>query len=163
MPLSAFSMGDPVKPEVEFLAKEFLQNLDNVHNEEVYSDHELEELPELVKEEVSSDDELSEVEEVPLHPNSYKRRQKKKYRDKRAVKRLAVQQNEGTTLKTVALKKRSASRAQGIPSSLSYQEEFIPSKPVWKAKPDNEKDEKEYSLEELVNDFGMKVIFWDGR
>lgn len=158
-----------VLPAVKFLARESLENLDH---EEVESDHECDSEEEImmqdpVIEEVDSDNWLEggpfEEEARKAQRNSKAARQKQKYREKRTAKRVMIQQEKGTTLKAVALKKRSNSGAQGVNSSSNFEEGFIPSKPAWKAMPDVEKDEKEYSLEELVNNFGMTVVDWDGR
>lgn len=166
-----YSKLSPVLPEVDFRAWESLENLDHDQHEEVESDHECEEIPDPVNKEVSSDDEPSDQEAGvsfreearTTQPSSRKSRQKQKYRNKRAAARIVAQQDDGTTLKSVASKKRSASGSLGIPSTSSYQKDFKPSKPSWKGTLDVEKNEREYSLHELVNDFAMKVIDWDGR
>ena len=156
-----------MQPAVKHSARAALESLVQEVNE---SDHELEEILGPVQEEVRSDDNISDQEDArnqedapKTNPSSFKSRNKKKYRAKRAETRLSIQKDQGTTLKAISLKKRSASRAKGVHSSTSYEEDFTPSNPGWKAMPDIEKDQKEYSLEELVDTFNMKVIDWDGR
>jgi len=163
----SYSIGSAVKPAVYFHAKESLEKLEQDQHEEAGSDYECDELPDPNEaprshqiEEVSSDCELSE----PGHPPTTRKvRNKIKYRQKRAAARLGEQHAGGTTLKAVALKKRSASTAQGLPLDMRYQQDFTPSKPAWKGMPDIKKDKTNHSLEELVNCYGMEVFPWDGR
>lgn len=163
-------MVNAVEPVVNFSAQKSLENIDyDLYEEEHGSDHECEELPDPGEalyshrnEEVDSDHEFSEQEQE-AQPSRRKRRKKEVYRSKRAAWRVEKQQAEGTSIKAVALKKRSESAAQGVPSASSFQQEFVPSKPGWKGMPDVERDERDFSLEELVNDFGMNVIHWNGQ
>lgn len=170
----------PVQPAVNFLARDCLEKLDH---EERKSDHECEEVEsnhegedpaeEIMMQDpvIDLDDELRDLEEnvffqeetSKTQPDRYTDRQKQKYREKRSVKRLLVQNAKGTNLKAIALKKRSDSGAHSVNSSSNFQKGFIPSKPAWKAMPDVEKDEREFSLDELVKKFGTTVIDWDGR
>jgi hypothetical protein len=164
-----------VKPGVEFSAYKSLENMDHDHDEELGSDHEFEELPDPGEtpyfhrnEEIDSDHEFSEQEQEvrfqdEAQPADRQKRKKERYRNRRRADRSSEQQDKGTTLKSVALKKRSKSAAQKIPSASSFQQEFVPSKPAWKGMPDVEKDERYYTLEELVNGFGMNVIDWNGQ
>jgi hypothetical protein len=98
-------------------------------------------------------------------PKSENRKQnaRLRYRKKRLVGRIETQLAEGTTLKAVSLKKRSASASQMASVSCTYEEDFEPSKPAWMAQRDMEKDEREYSLQELVEVHGMTIIAWDGK
>lgn len=170
---------EPVEPAVTFRALEALEKLEHIQDEKVFSDHECQELPDHDQEmlpshsheEVSSDLEfgagperhISSHTEVRIPPTTRKGQKKKNYRTKRAAIRRAVQESKGTVLKGISLKKRSHSAAQGVPSPFSYVEDFLPSSTAWKGLPDREKDEKEYTVEELVNEHGMRVIPWDGR
>jgi len=86
-----------------------------------------------------------------------------KYQEKRAAKRMEAQAAQQTTLKAVALKKRLHSTAEGLPFPTSYQEDFVPWSPAWKAQIDTDCCKREYSLEELVSGFDMRVVAWDGR
>lgn len=166
-------MGNEVQPAVAFSAQKSLEIIDHDIDEERGSDHEYEELrdsDETPNEEIDSDHDLSEQEreghfqnEAQMPKPTRKKKGKNRYRRNRAVQRDMTQQAGGTTLKSIALKKRSMSAAQGVHSASSFQQEFVPSKPAWKGMPDVERDERVYSLEELVNNFGMDVMPWDGQ
>jgi len=53
--------------------------------------------------------------------------------------------------------------AQAVVFPIEYEEYFTPSKPGWKGRPDHSKSSQQYTLDELVSKFNMKVIPWDGR
>ena len=173
--------GPSITPSVTFHAKKSLDELRNSNQQgEPLSDHDdsdFEELPLARLDSETHNHDLGDhlydwhtplqkddLDQAPLAmPAIHKQKSRLRYREKRAAKRLEAQQAEGTTLKAVSLKKRSVSVSQTVSASCTYEEAFVPSKPAWMAQRDVEKDEREYSLQELVEVYGMTLIAWDGR
>ena len=124
------------------------------------SDHECEVLSRTDTESIPS----TSLEQGSQKPKlTKKEKQKGSFREKRRTSRREVQKAEGTTLKAVSIKKRQHVMAQAIALPTEYEEDFTPSKPGWKGQPDHASNSAEYSLDDLVSKFNMKVIQWDGR
>jgi hypothetical protein len=97
--------------------------------------------------------------------NQLTRCQKKnvKNRAKRLESRKRVQEATGTSLKARSLKHRSAAVASKLTPQHSLDDsKELSTRPAWIAKRD-EQDWAVYGLEEVVDDFGMTLIDWDGR
>src|ERR1700678_844111 len=157
----SFLHGSPIMPAVDFRARNSLEELHNFSQQE-----DLEQVSDSGFEELSDPAHMAfQKEGHDQAPKPMKRKQKDRlrYREKRLARRLEAQLAEGTTLKAISLKKRSASTSQKLSAPCTYEEEFVPSKPAWMALRDFERDEREYSLQELVEAHGMTVIPWDGR
>lgn len=100
-------------------------------------------------------------------PDPLTRGQKKniKTRAKRLESRKRKQEATGTSLKACSLRHRSAAMALKLTPQHNLEEKLL-SQPAWVAKREDKRDSQNWAVyghEELVDDFGMTSIDWDGR
>ena len=140
MPMGCgFLHGSPIMPSVDFRARNSLKELHSFSQQ-----GDLEQLSNNGFEELSDPVHMAfQKEGHDQAPKPMKRKQKNclHYREKRLARRLEAQLAEGTALKAISLKKRSASTSQKLSAPCTYEEEFVPSKPAWMARRDFERDE----------------------